>query len=435
MANKNSLPKGAKIYNAIIAKDTKLESLPKATKTNIGEISNILFNDGYQPELNQFINNLVNRIALTIVRNKSYDNPLKIFKKGSIPLGTDIQEIFTNPANAEPYEISNEAMAKLLTITDPDTKVAYYRRNRQDLYTKTITREALQAAFKSWDDFDEYVASITNSLYSGNYIDEFEYTKALVNGAYANNKVITQNVTKPVDEKTSNAFLKQVKNLYDFMTFPSSNYNAYSKMSEDPKPVITWTDEDRICLIVRADVMNNVDVDSLARAFNIDRANFAGRVYKVDKFENDELLGVICDEAWLQIYDNIFRFDEFYNARTMAWNEYLHVWGTFAISPFANAIALVTKESTEVTSITINASPIALEMTSPEGKSLDITVEPEGATTTINYSVDKPDVVEVTKNTNTNITLKPLKVGTATLTAKASNNVTNTQQVNVTEGA
>lgn len=433
--NTTNLKAGAKIYNAVVANDPVLANMPRATNNNIGDISNILFNDSYQPQLNQFVNNLINRIALTIIRNKSYNNPLAVFKKGSIPLGTDIQDVFTNPANAEAYELSDVAMQKLLTITDPDTHVAYYRRNRQDMYTKTIAREALQGAFESWENFEGYVASITNSLYSGNYISEFNYTKDLIDGAFDNGKIITEVVTNPTDEASSNAFLKQVKTIYDMMTFPSSDYNAYSKFSGANGKIITWTDADRIVLIIRADVMNTIDVDALARAFNIDKASFMGRIYKVDKFRNENLLGVICDESWLQIYDNVLRFDEFYNARVMAWNQYLHSWSVFAISPFSNSVALCTEEPKEVTNITISSSAIDLEMTSPEGKSIDVTVTPSGATTTIDYTVADPTVVELTVNTNTNITLKPLKVGSTTITAKATNGTTATQTINVTAGA
>ena len=118
-----AIPKGAKVFNVIRENSSKvfMENVPSATADNINTLSNILFNDAYQPMLNEFVNNLINRIALTIVRNKSYDNPLSIFKKGSVPLGTDIQDIYENPAVAEDYEYSNTAMAKLLTITDPDT--------------------------------------------------------------------------------------------------------------------------------------------------------------------------------------------------------------------------------------------------------------------------------------------------------------------------
>lgn len=428
----SSIPTGAKVFNVVRANSSQvfMNTVPSATKDNIQVIKNILFNDSYQPMLNEFVNNLINRIGLTIIRNKSYNNPLSIFKKGSVPLGTDIQDIYENPAEAEQYEYSNTAMAKLLTITDPDTHVAYYRRNRQDLYTKTIAREGLQGAFVSWEEFENYIAGITNSLYSGNYIDEFKYTKQLVDGAYDAGKVIQKQVTLPTNEATSKAFLKEVRALYDNMTFPSTEYNAYSKFSGAKGTVTTWTDSDRICLIVRADVMAEVDVEALASAFNIDKANFIGRVIKVDKFENDEILGVVCDEAWLQIYDNIFRFDEFYNARTMSWNEYLHAWGTYAICPFANAVALVTTASKPVTAIAGSDQTVVEEAT----KSVTFTLTPADATSDFSYSSSDESVftVEPDATDKNKCTITGVEAGTADLTITADNGVYKTVEVTVT---
>lgn len=331
----SDLPKGAKVFNVIRANSSQvyMNTVPQATTDNIQTLSNILFNDAYQPMLNEFVNNLINRIALTIVRNKSFNNPLSIFKKGSVPLGTDIQDIYENPAEAESYEYSNTAMAKLLTITDPDTHVAYYRRNRKDLYTKTITREGLQGAFVSWDKFEDYINAITQSLYSGNYIDEFKYTKELIDGAYDNDKVIVETVSAVSNEATAKAFIKKARALYSKMKLPSTSYNAYSKFSGAKGTITTWTDEDRIVFITTADIMATVSVDVLASAFNMSETDFLGRVVVVDSFQNEEIQAVICDESWLQIYDNLLRFDEFYNARVMAWNEYLHAWRNFCNKP------------------------------------------------------------------------------------------------------
>lgn len=426
---------GVKIFNFIRNNSTEafVQTVPSATNDNIQTISNILFNDAYQPMLNEFVTNLINRIALTIVRNKSYSNPLSVFKKGSIPLGTDIQDIFTNPAIAEKYEYSNTAMAKLLTITDPDTHVAYYRRNRQDLYTKTISREGLQGAFVSWEKFNDFIASITTSLYSGNYIDEFEYTKALVNGAYVNNKVIVEKVTNPTDEVSSKAFLKKVRALYKKLSFPSTKYNAYSKFSGAKGLIKTWTEPNRVVLIIKADAMAEIDVDALATAFNLDKSNFLGRVIEVDEFESPEIIGVICDESWLQIYDNIFRFDEFYNARVMAWNEYLHAWGTYAICPFANAVVLATEEPTSATAVSFGTETVALNLNdSPAYKTLEITVTPTNTTDNIEFTSSKPEIFTVTKVDNTHVTLTPMSVGTGTITATASSGQTDTATVNVT---
>lgn len=427
--------KGVKVFNAIRSNSSDMfkSVVPMADATNISTLSNILFNDSYQPQLNEFVNNLINRIALTIVRNKTYNNPLSILKKGSVPLGTDIQDIYENPAEREQYEYSNEAMAKLLTITDPDTNVAYYRRNRQDLYTKTISREGLQGAFVSWEKFEDYISGITQSLYSGNYIDEFKFTKDLVKGAYETGKAIIEVVDEPVDESTSKAFLKKARALYKKMSFPSNEYNAYSIMSESEKTITTWTEPDRVVLMIKADAMAEVDVDALAMAFNLDKVDFLGRVIEVDDFGNDNIIGIICDEAFFQIYDNIFRFDEFYNARTMSWNEYLHVWQTFAICPFANAVILATADSKPATAIALDSESYSMTGTG-DTESVTLTITPADSTSKVTYSSSDETVftVAVDESDQTSATLTSVGVGEGTLGVLSDNGLTAEATVTVT---
>ena len=420
-----AIPKGAKVFNVIRENSSKvfMETVPSATEDNIQTLSNILFNDAYQPMLNEFVNNLINRIGLTIIRNKTFNNPLSILRKGSMPLGTDIQDIYENPANAEQYELSNTEMAKLLTITDPDTHVAYYRRNRKDLYTKTIARESLQGAFESWDKFENYISAITTSLYSGNYIDEFELTKSLVDGAYDNDKVIVETVSQVTNEATAKAFIKKCRSLFSKMKLPSTEYNAYSKFSGAKGTIKTWTDEDRFVLIVTADVMAEVDVDVLARAFNIENTKFLGRVIEVDSFENEEIQAILCDESWFQIYENIMRFDEFYNARVMAWNEYLHVWQTYAICPFANAVVLATAKPKPATAISVSDVSVTVGSTAD----VSVTLTPDDATSELEYISGDETVFTVSSLG----VVTGVSAGSGTLTVKTDNGLSDTATVTV----
>ena len=421
-----ALPKGAKVFNVIRENASKvfMETVPSATEDNIQTLSNILFNDAYQPMLNEFVTNLINRIGLTIIRNKTFSNPLSILRKGSMPLGTDIQDLYENPAEAEQYELSNTAMAKLLTITDPDTHVAYYRRNRKDLYTKTISRENLQGAFVSWEKFENYISAITTSLYSGNYIDEFELTKSLVDGAYDNNKVIVETVSAVTDETSAKAFIKKCRSLFNKMKLPSTQYNAYSKFSGAKGTIKTWTEEDRFVLIVTSDVMAEVDVDVLARAFNIENTKFLGRVIEVDSFANEEIQAILCDEAWFQIYENLMRFDEFYNARTMTWNEYLHVWQTYAICPFANAVVFATAQPKPATAVSVSDVSVAKDSTA----NVTVTLTPSDATTELEYISGD----ESTFTVSSTGVVTGVSVGTGTLTVKTDNGLSDTATVTVT---
>ena len=67
------LPKGAKVFNVIRSDSSKvyMNTVPSATADNINTISNILFNDAYQPMLNEFVNNLItantNNISLMYI--------------------------------------------------------------------------------------------------------------------------------------------------------------------------------------------------------------------------------------------------------------------------------------------------------------------------------------------------------------------------------
>lgn len=423
--------KGVNAFNLIRDNSTTAfqELVPSATLENISTISNILFNDSYTPQLNEFVGNLVNRIALTMIKNKSFNNPLQVFKKGSVPLGTDIQEVYENPAIAEQYEYSNSSMAKLLTITNPDTHVAYYRLNRKDMYTKTLPRVGLQQAFVSWDKFEEFISSIVNSLYSGNYIDEFKLTKALIDGAYDNNKVIVETVTNVTDSATAKAFVKKVRNLFSQFRFPSTEWNSYSKFTNGEKKVTTWTDEDRIFLIVKASVMNEIDVEVLANAFNLDHAKLLGRVLEVDSFENKEILAVLCDESFIQIYDNNLRFDEFYNARTMTYNEYLHAWGTFAISPFANAVIIATNKPNPLTEISI---PDSAMVGVGDTDTLTVTLTPSATTSEIAYASSDETVFTLEKISNTSIKITATGLGSAKILALSDNAVATESDVVVT---
>ena len=421
-----ALPKGAKVFNVIRENASKvfMETVPSATEDNIQTLSNILFNDAYQPMLNEFVTNLINRIGLTIIRNKTFSNPLSILRKGSMPLGTDIQDLYENPAEAEQYELSNTAMAKLLTITDPDTHVAYYRRNRKDLYTKTISRENLQGAFVSWEKFEYYISAITTSLYSGNYIDEFELTKSLVDGAYDNDKVIVETISAVTDETSAKAFIKKCRSLFNKMKLPSTQYNAYSKFSGAKGTIKTWTEEDRFVLIVTSDVMAEVDVDVLARAFNIENTKFLGRVIEVDSFENEEIQAILCDESWFQIYENLMRFDEFYNARTMTWNEYLHVWQTYAICPFANAVVFATAQPKPATAISVSDVSVAQDATA----NVTVTLTPSDATSELTFISGNETVFTVS---STGV-VTGVSAGTGTLTVKTDNGLSDTATVTVT---
>jgi hypothetical protein len=202
------------------------------------------------------------------------------------------------------------------------------------------------------------LGSIVTAMYSGDNFDEFVLMKNLFASAITGNKIVVASVPHVDDELTGKAFIKAVKNASSGFTFPSSSFNTYYDNRPDSDkgdPVTTWTPTEDQILIVRADVMNEIDVEVLASAFNMTKVEFLAKTLKIDTFGSvTNCLAVLCDRSWVQVYDNLFETSEFYNSQGLYWNYWLNHWQTYSYSLFANAVAFVCDDE----SITLNASTL-----------------------------------------------------------------------------
>jgi hypothetical protein len=170
--------------------------------------------------------------------------------------------------------------------------------------------------------------------------------------------------------------------------------------------VKTTTPKDRQVIFMDADFNADFDVDVLASAFNMDKADFMGRLFLMDdwtKFDNErfdtiransdgieevttaelalmaDVKAVICDENWFQVYDNKSQFTEDYVAAGLYWNYFYHQWKTISSSPFANAVVFVTDTATIELPATITAK-ITDKSVSEDAITLTLKASADGAT-------------------------------------------------------
>ena len=115
----------------------------------------------------------------------------------------------------------------------------------------------------------------------------------------------------------------------------------------------------------------------------------------------------------------------------MAWNEYLHAWGTYAICPFANAVMLVTTASKPVTAISGSDQTVEEEAT----KTVTFTFTPNDATSQTRFTSSDESVftVEADEDHANKCTITGVEAGTADLTIIADNGVSKKVEVTVTE--
>lgn len=404
-----------------ISSDIYTQYVPVITDdTNIGEFANPILE--VPQVMNEFIGNLVNRIVYTQFTTKFFNNPLNILEGDKIPLGYAGQEIYVNPAVGRQF--NTDDFVGLLQKYEADVKVQYLTVNTDLQYCVSVTRHKLKQAFVSWEALDTFISNMTQSLYNGAYIDSFNMTKGLVSSAYSSGNAVVEVVTAPTTEAQAKAFVTQARTYFLNMLLPNTKYNAWAKVGGSGKPITTWAERDDIVFLIRNDILAYLDVNVLASAFNIDKADLMGRIIPVDNFDvynretgnkvfdGSSILGLMGDKSWFKIKEQDMYMDEFYNANNRVWNYYLNMTKMFEYSLFANAVIFATNEPepTETTSLTVSDNSVIVAV----GGTSDVTVTVAPVGNEVTSAVNNSNATAVL-NGNT-LTITGVTAGSSTVT-------------------
>ena len=409
--------------------------------TDIGSFAASIVAD--QTIANEFMSRLIKRIVYTIVEQKLFRNKLEVLKGDRIPLGAIGQEIYVNPAKGRRFDVDD--FAGLLAKYESDIKVQYPAVSTDVQYPVTVSRAKLKSAFTSWSNLEDFISGVTNSLYNGAYIDEYRYIKNLVGNAYRTNSIQMQTISAVESEATGKALVKALRKAYLSFQEPTSANNAWAKVGGYGNAVVTWSNPEDIYILIRNDVLTEVDVDVLSAAFNMSKTDFMGRVIGIDNFDKYDEDGnktfdgsaIVCgifDKAWFRIKDQDLEMDEFYNANCRSWQLYLNKVSMYNYSMFANGLLMVTSLPTvHATKITLPATATVEENATVE---LPALTEPFQANATITYTSSATGKATVAAKSGNNkiAVVTGVADGSATITA-TDGTVTATCTVTVTDPA
>lgn len=332
------------------------QNVPEVTKaSDIPRVGEVIY--GTPAFANQFINALVNRIAIVRMQSATFNNPYGVLKKGYIEFGETVEDIFVSIAKGVDFD-PEKGKSREFKRTFPDVRSAFHTMNWRVMYPVTIQDEDLKQAFLSLEGVQNLIAKIVDAVYTGAEYDEFLLFKYLMIKAISHGKMKPESIGDGTDLKESAVAFRGISNLLPFI---SSDYSEAGVKTNTPK--------NRQIIFMDAKFNAQFDVNVLASAFNMDKADFMGRLFLIDNwtsFDNERfdvirensdgieevtagelallanVKAVIVDENWFQIYDNNNKFTEKYVASGMYWNYFYHTWKTVSISPFANAVVFVT---------------------------------------------------------------------------------------------
>ena len=440
------------ILNAIRNNATQnyRDYVPKATHDadSIRQIGAIIMD--YPALQNEFLSALVNRIGRVLITSKMYDNPWYFFKKGLLEFGETVEEIFVNIAKPFQFD-STVAESNVFKREIPDVRAAFHIMNYQKFYKATISNDQLRQAFLSWQGISDLIAKIVDSMYTGANYDEFQTMKYMLARHILDGHMYPVEIPE-VTTTNMKGIVSAIKGISNKYTFLSTQYNLAG--------VANYTAKTDQYMLINSTFDATMDVEVLASAFNMDKAEFAGRRVLVDSFGSldtarlaelfandptyeeinsdelealDKIPAVLVDKDWFMIFDNFYNFTEQYNGEGLYWNYWYHVWKTFSVSPFANN-ALFIPGTPGVTNVTV--SPATATVSAGQSVQLTANVEttnfaPKSVTWSVDSdyaTVDNSGKVTIASNTppSTNVTVTATstydtaKNGTATVSTPAA---------------
>ena len=385
------------------------------TAQSIAQIGEFI--NAYQPRQNQFLSALVNRIGMVLMASKAYSNPWAFVKRGQLDVGEAIEEIYVNLAKIEQFgagNSTNETLADLFGTRKPDVQAAFHQMNFQKKYPVTVSEDQLRTAFTSMSGVVDLISYIVQSLYTAFEYDEFLVYKFMLYRLALDGKLYVEKIPA-VNAQNAKTIISQIKALSNNLTFLKTDYNmagVYTHTPKNDQMVIKDTQFDAI-----------VDVEVLASAFNMSKAEFSGNQVLMDGFGQAELKrlaeilyddatatvfteaevaaigtikGFLIDRDFLMQYEKLVKMSEQMIPNELKWNYFLHHWALFSASPFKNAIVFTTSDSA-ITSVAVTPSTATVEA----GASIQLTtvVGTTGfADSSVSYASSNEDVATVDRN-------------------------------------
>ena len=335
--------------------------IPEATKESLAEYGSALRD--FPVIMNSWVNILINKIGLTVIKNKMWNNKLAEFQRGNLPVGSTVEEIFIDLVKAKTYteEPATNNLGDVFAVNKPDVKARFHIVNSRLVYPISVSKANLIQAFNNIASFEDFISKLFESVYASANLDEYLQTKQLIQVYKTKdniNRFYDVEVSAVENEATAKAFATKVRSYSNKLEFMKNEYNYAGVTTHTPKA-------DQV-LLINSDVEALMDVNVLAYAFNMEKADPSAIINKVvtlDDFgdENDtETQGILVDRDWFMIYDQLYQMEEQNNALHLYYNRFLHVWKVYSTSEFANAVRFTTNPITPTEELTISPTEVSV---------------------------------------------------------------------------
>lgn len=315
------------------------DRIPDITVNNFKEIGDLIME---RPNMkNEFINTLFNKIGLTLLQNKKYTSRLDIFSKGKLEYGETIEQIMCDLIEVKDFteQKDNNEVSELVSAQVPNIKVLYHSENYKHKYKVTISDIRLRKAFNDKYGVDKLVSSIITSVQNSIAYDRECMLKAIISASVYKNTIQVPFDNGSTTSRAKNLVTEIKKNIIKMETM-SKNFNNAE--------INTFTRKEDMVLVIGSEYATDIDINLLATAFNLNKAEISTRIIVVDDLpvldngsKQVKPICVLMDKDYIVDYTTLYEVRQFENGNTLSTNLFYHVWGIMAQNDFTNAIQFV----------------------------------------------------------------------------------------------
>lgn len=313
--------------------------VPEATQANVQDVIQNLWN--YRANMNQFIDVLINRIGLVLFAEWSWANPLAPLKRGMLNYGETIEEIMVGLVEADEYDADRDELEKeIFGAMTPEVQASYHTVNRRNRYKMTIKEPLLRNAFLNENGLSSFIAQLLGSVQKSDQFDEYllmarlfkEMDQAALqpDGTSGLFNIAIDDIGAEGSNEAQNKYaLRRMREMGTELQFPSRLYNpAGMHQAVNPDDLILFTTP-------QADAA--MDVEALAGAFNIQKAEFASRrfVLPMQHFGIPGFQAAITTKEFFVVADQRIDTTTQANPAALFTNYWLHHWQVVSASRFA----------------------------------------------------------------------------------------------------
>lgn len=313
---------------------------------------------------NSFMNSLINRIAQVMCLVRSYENPLKRYKKGILGPGEMVENIWVGLVTPEGWTQNPATPGDVFQTNNPDNEVSFHPVNSKLVYEITTNDSELSLAFTTDGGVYDLVSRIVGRLTDSAEWDEYIMMKYVIARALLANSDAVLSVAT-LNAANSDAIISSMKAVSNNMRFMNTDYNVAG--------VATHSPIDKQVFFLTANASAVLDVSSLAKAYNLSYVDFIGQQQMVNtfsftdaelarlntimtetaaqglvpgytQFTQEELtalghiVGATIDEDFFMVFDKLYQVSAAFDPKHLNTNNFLHNWKIYSYNPFANSV-------------------------------------------------------------------------------------------------